>query len=1314
MIIFAYIKIKTERTKYLRIIGVLKVFRIRKFSIYFRKVSETWELSALECKIIEYSVHGILLIHWMACIHYTIPNIVVENYPGRTLDEFWIGKYLLLDFSYVDQYIRSIYLAGQLLFNVSYGMFEPTTELQLVMSILTFIIGNIYVAIILSAESKYREITNQVQEYMRCKQLPINMQKRLMSYYEYRFQKKYFREDLILASLSVRLRREINVYCYRRLIESVSIFKNMPQHLVVDVVNSLKEEIFLPNDIIVKANSIGDCMYFIASGTVCVTTCTGKEDFIALVKKNKTDNLKMHSKHVCTLETGSESNLPQVSNPFSRVCRNIRKLTIVSPTNKQCKRYFRSGAAISLERKRHVQSKLWYIIHPFSVFRLYWETSMTVLLFFIIILNALDDAFKMSKEWSAKSVVILLLEFACFLDIMLKFITGYENECTKEIILDPLKIAKKHFTSPLFYLEVITNTPMIIFAYIKIKTERTKYLRIIGVLKVFRIRKFSIYFRKVSETWELSALECKIIEYSVHGILLIHWMACIHYTIPNIVVENYPGRTLDEFWIGKYLLLDFSYVDQYIRSIYLAGQLLFNVSYGMFEPTTELQLVMSILTFIIGNIYVAIILSAESKYREITNQVQEYMRCKQLPINMQKRLMSYYEYRFQKKYFREDLILASLSVRLRREINVYCYRRLIESVSIFKNMPQHLVVDVVNSLKEEIFLPNDIIVKANSIGDCMYFIASGTVCVTTCTGKEICHLYDGAYFGEVALLMKDQKRIANVYALETCQIYRLDLKKNKTDNLKMHSKHVCTLETGSESNLPQVSNPFSRVCRNIRKLTIVSPTNKQCKRYFRSGAAISLERKRHVQSKLWYIIHPFSVFRLYWETSMTVLLFFIIILNALDDAFKMSKEWSAKSVVILLLEFACFLDIMLKFITGYENECTKEIILDPLKIAKKHFTSPLFYLEVITNTPMIIFAYIKIKTERTKYLRIIGVLKVFRIRKFSIYFRKVSETWELSALECKIIEYSVHGILLIHWMACIHYTIPNIVVENYPGRSLDEFWIGKYLLLDFSYVDQYIRSIYLAGQLLFNVSYGMFEPTTELELVMSILTFIIGNIYVAIILSAESKYREITNQVQEYMRCKQLPINMQKRLMSYYEYRFQKKYFREDLILASLSVRLRREINVYCYRRLIESVSIFKNMPQHLVVDVVNSLKEEIFLPNDIIVKANSIGDCMYFIASGTVCVTTCTGKEICHLYDGAYFGEVALLMKDQKRIANVYALETCQIYRLDRKQFRTCFSHNTDLYKKLEKTANIRLEKTAILEELHKKYLLSLETPLL
>lgn len=66
----------------------------------------------------------------------------------------------------------------------------------------------------------------------------------------------------------------------------------------------------------------------------------------------------------------------------------------------------------------------------------------------------------------------------------------------------------------------------------------------------------------------------------------------------------------------------------------------------------------------------------------------------------------------------------------------------------------------------------------------------------------------------------------------------------------------------------------------------------------------------------------------------------------------------------------------------------------------------------------------------------------------------------------------------------------------------------------------------------------------------------------------------------------------------------------------------------------------------------------------------------------------------------------MSLIIKDQKRIATVVAIEICEVYKLDRRQFKQCFKSCPQVYKKMEELAERRLEITVVLEELYKKYL--------
>lgn len=125
------------------------------------------------------------------------------------------------------------------------------------------------------------------------------------------------------------------------------------------------------------------------------------------------------------------------------------------------------------------------------------------------------------------------------------------------------------------------------------------------------------------------------------------------------------------------------------------------------------------------------------------------------------------------------IVTLSTPAPLQREIIINTGQLFAERVELFKNIQKSVVSKIAGSLKKEQFLPNDLvtvsvsrfvtsvkqlcvsfqIMKAGSIGDCMFFIASGTVCVSTTNGKELCHLDDGDHFGEVALIIKNNKVI---------------------------------------------------------------------------------------------------------------------------------------------------------------------------------------------------------------------------------------------------------------------------------------------------------------------------------------------------------------------------------------------------------------------------------------------------------------------------------------------------------------------------------------------------------------------------
>lgn len=71
---------------------------------------------------------------------------------------------------------------------------------------------------------------------------------------------------------------------------------------------------------------------------------------------------------------------------------------------------------------------------------------------------------------------------------------------------------------------------------------------------------------------------------------------------------------------------------------------------------------------------------------------------------------------------------------------------------------------------------------------------------------------------------------------------------------------------------------------------------------------------------------------------------------------------------------------------------------------------------------------------------------------------------------------------------------------------------------------------------------------------------------------------------------------------------------------------------------------------------------------------------------------------QIRHLLDGDHFGEIALVTTN-RRIAFVVAVEPCELYKLERKDFIHAILPYPDLLVKIERIAFERIEETSNLE---------------
>ncbi|XP_043521058.1 potassium/sodium hyperpolarization-activated cyclic nucleotide-gated channel 1-like [Frieseomelitta varia] len=558
-------------------------------------------------------------------------------------------------------------------------------------------------------------------------------------------------------------------------------------------------------------------------------------------------------------------------------------------------------------------------------------------------------------------------------------------------------------------------------------------------------------------------------------------------------------------------------------------------------------------------------------------------------------------------------------------------------------------------------------------------------------------------------------------------------------------EHICGLQNGERK-------------KTFTHIFQIGGNTPRTKMHFDSMAQVSAERERH--AAYWCIIHPFSNWRFFWDLIMTVIYLIAFLTIPFSVCFIiMSHDEVLMDKFNISIYTFCWLDIVFNCFTGYYDKNSMQVELNPSKIFLRKIFSPhrnylktFLILDVVSSLPWdhITLPWRTVPGRESNHLvALLNLLPCLKLSRYGYVNKQISELFIVTILlyfEIMHFYYEMFatlmmGFYIMYWSSCLCYLIPVLVLHfsNSSHDECPECWMTGLDSDSIAFRFQY--ALFIVVEKLSASGYGGYVPDTDGHIVLSCALMLIGRVlecYIAGMdifitflesqsqtsmitrlikfqvmliqikagrMASKLKFQEIINQLGAYTCQKQLPAHMKIRLLAYYYCRFRNSYFREKNILSQLSERLRQEIAFQSSHRLIENVAIFKELPKSVLRLIVKHLKFELYLPNDVIVKAGAVGDCMFFLSAGTVAVLTPTGKEICHLNDGAHFGEIALLVPDQRRVASVIAIEVCEVYRLDRKNFRKCIAVHTELFAKIEKIASERIEKAMVVEEQHKRH---------
>eukprot|EP00854_Cymbomonas_tetramitiformis_P001132 gene1132-1690_t len=231
-------------------------------------------------------------------------------------------------------------------------------------------------------------------------------------------------------------------------------------------------------------------------------------------------------------------------------------------------------------------------------------------------------------------------------------------------------------------------------------------------------------------------------------------------------------------------------------------------------------------------------------------------------------------------------------------------------------------------------------------------------------------------------------------------------------------------------------------------------------------------------------------------------------------------------------------------------------------------------------------------------------------------------------------------------------------------------------------VKQYIISVYHSIMVMSTIG-SYILPVTNVERIFSIVSMMIGASVFAYGMTNmctlifnlnrnEVVYRSRMDEINDFMKFRGLPEELQHRILEYYEHLHSRnRFFNENEILVDLSSNLQSEVIHCIHRRIINENVFFKGMDREFVSAVIMRLKMVTYMPDDLIIKQGSVGREMHFVVDGIVeiYITLPTGanKVIGNLKTGDYVGEMALVVPDNRRTASVRAVTFCDIYSLSK-----------------------------------------------
>ena len=383
--------------------------------------------------------------------------------------------------------------------------------------------------------------------------------------------------------------------------------------------------------------------------------------------------------------------------------------------------------------------------------------------------------------------------------------------------------------------------------------------------------------------------------------------------------------------------------------------------------------------------------------------------------------------------------------------------------------------------------------------------------------------------------------------------------------------------------------------------------------------------------RLFCLFHPQSIYLAIWNLLLFLFViyamsfmpyFSVFLINGNDFLNNFENSMDACFMVDLIINFfTAFYDPKGNLVASH-----KEIALNYLK--------GFFLLDLVSSIPFgIIFTNVSSFNKLLRLFkipRLMKMMKIAKLFKFRDYYRNTSLSYfvRIHGGLIKTILLGIVTLILLHLATCVWCSI------GYIDGDAPFTWIYRYKLLDSSNFEIYLTGLYFCLVTLTTVGYGDYTAYTNLEICFAIVWMLVGVAFYSFtigIISAfftgketkDSLLAKKLNNLDEF--CKELNIKEETKLKlkASIEYSANKITYQwldpKQVIFNELPMRLKYEMLVSLYEKLILDCPFFNSYDISFVIKIVPLLKPLFMKANEVIWKEGDYSSFVFFLVDGQV-----------------------------------------------------------------------------------------------